>query len=336
MKRLLFFSAYNAPFVQMDIQILSKEYSLELAHGNEYKKSICNYMLILWYSMWQVQRADIVYCWFADYRARIGVFWSKLFRKKSVVVIGGYEVKALMYENAMQKPLSSHLNYILKNADLIINVSDHYQKRLCEIYPQFADKMVRIYNGIEINRQDYEIPEKENMVLTVCSGNTVARYLEKGIDLFLKAAENLPDHQFVIIGPEGNLKIEIVKKIDSDNLLILPPMAEESLNEWYRKAKVYCQFSRNESFGLAIVEAMSWQCVPVVSSIPSLVERIGDVGWVVDNKDWHEAVECIIEAMKSNIKKGIKAAERVSELYDIKIREQLLLSKLKDLIDEHK
>ena len=334
MKRLLFFSAYNAPFVQKDIQILSKEYSLELAYGNNLKKSILNYLLIFWGSIWQVQRSDLVYCWFADYRARIGVFWSKFFRKKCVVVIGGYEVKALLYEEAEQKSISSHLSFILKNADMIINVSDHYQKRLCEIYPQFAAKMVRIYNGIEINPQDMGILEKEKLVLTVCLGNTAARYMEKGIDLFIKAAENLPVYQFVIIGPEGSLKEEILKNINSDNLVIIPPLAEESLNNWYKKTKVYCQFSRNESFGLAVVEAMSWQCVPVVSPVPSLIERIGDKGYVLEMRDIPEAVNKIEIAMNADNEKGKEAADWVEELYNIKIREQQLLTKLKE-IDEH-
>ena len=332
---MLFFSAYNAPFVQKDIQILRKEYSLESACGNKLKKSIWNYLLIFWGSMWQIQRSDLIYCWFADYRARTGVFWSKFFRKKCAVVIGGYEVKALLYDNVEPKAISSHFYFILKNADLIINVSDHYQKRLCEIFPQFTAKMVRIYNGIEINQQGMEILKKEKLVLTVCSGNTAARYMEKGIDLFIKAAQNLPAYQFVIIGPEGNLKEKIAEKINSDNLVIIPPMAEESLNEWYQKTKVYCQFSRNESFGLAVVEAMSWQCVPVVSSLPSMEERIGDTGFVLETRDIQEAVDKIEMAMNAVIEKGKEAADRVEVLYDIKIREQQLITKLKDLIDEH-
>lgn len=316
------------------MQILSKEYSLEMGWGKSLEKSVWNYLLIFINSMWQVKNSDLVYCWFADFRARAGVFWSKVFRKKSIVVIGGYEVKALLYENISQKKKVSHFFYVLKNADLILNVSDHYQKQLSEKFPQFADKMVRIFNGIEIIERDNEILKKEKLVLTVCSGKTVDRFKEKGIDLFLKAAAKLPAYQFVIIGSEDSLKEEILKNCASDNILIIPPLEEDGLNEWYKKAKVYCQFSRNESFGLAAVEAMSWQCVPVVSSLPSLVERIGDTGWVLENRDWQEAVNKIQMAINADNEKGKEASDLVTKLYDIKIREQLLLLKLKDLIDE--
>jgi len=36
--------------------------------------------------------ADITFSWFADTHAFLAVLLSKLFRKKSIVVVGGYEV----------------------------------------------------------------------------------------------------------------------------------------------------------------------------------------------------------------------------------------------------
>ena len=48
----------------------------------------------------------------------------------------------------------------------------------------------------------------------------------------------------------------------------------------YKRAKIYCQFSRSESFGVSIVEAINFGCIPIVTNVggmPEIVENNGEI-----------------------------------------------------------
>jgi Glycosyl transferases group 1 len=330
MKRLLFISAYNAPFVELDKEIIQKKYQVEEGIGGKLKKSAWNYLRIFLIYGWQMFRNDIVYCWFADYRARTGVFWAGVFRKKAIVVIGGYEVRDIVYGDDAK---ALHFPYILRKADLLITVSDHYQKCLQKNFPEHAGKMKMIYNGMKITDQGKAVIKKENLVVTVCSGSIVSRFQEKGLDIFVGVASKFPTYQFAIIGAEGELAEVILEKQNSSNLTIIPLLKEAELIKWYQRAKVYCQFSRHESFGLALVEAMSWQCIPVVNGIASLQERVGESGFILEEASMQQAEYCVGQAASANEETGIKVAERAIKLYDIRKREDAILNILREIAD---
>ena len=181
------------------------------------------------------------------------------------------------------------------------------------------------------SKQNNELIEKENTIITVCAGRNKERIKVKGLDLFVKTAKLLPMHNFIIIGPTSDLARKLVELKESDNLEILPKMEEESLRRYYQKAKVYCQFSRYESFGLSMVEAMSWQCIPVVSPIASLMERIGNRGFILSEFNPDEAAELVLYALNSNEAAKLEASKWVNMKYDIRIREKELIDLLERL-----
>ncbi len=336
MKKLLFISAYSAPFVTRDYDILSKEYQVIQGKGSNLKRSVLNYLWLILQIGCQVCRSDIVYCWFADYRARIGVTWARIFGKRSVVIIGGYEVRPLLYLDKTRSEMrsTSHFIFCLKKADLILAVSDHYHDRLAEIYPGFAYKMVRIYIGVDIPDKREIINDKENIIITVCPGNRIDRINIKGLDLFMETAEKLPMYDFFIIGVGGELAHELEKRKKTNNVKLIPSLGEADLIKWYQKAKIYCQFSRFESFGLSLVEAMSWQCIPIVTPIASLIERVGNSGFIMGEVKADEAAQLILAALKSGSGAGMAASDWAKEHYDLKIREKQLLDILKQVMDK--
>jgi len=104
------------------------------------------------------------------------------------------------------------------------------------------------------------------------------------------------------------------------------------LLHYYQKAKVYCQLSAHESFGVALAEAMSCCCVPVVTRRYALPEVVGDAGFYVPYNDPKATAEAIRKALKSN--KGRKARERIKKYFSIKTREKRLIEEILDLIRE--
>jgi glycosyltransferase involved in cell wall biosynthesis len=65
------------------------------------------------------------------------------------------------------------------------------------------------------------------------------------------------------------------------NVTLYNKVLPEELASFYKKAKIYCQLSRSESFGVSIAEAMSYGGYPVVTNEGGMPEVVGDVGAVV-------------------------------------------------------
>lgn len=107
----------------------------------------------------------------------------------------------------------------------------------------------------------------------------------------------------------------------------------QSLLEWYQRAKVYCQLSRYESFGVALAEAMSCCCVPVVTREGALPEVVGDTGFYVPYGDVKATASAIREALQSD--KGRLARQRVIEKFSVVEREKKLLGLIDATLDEH-
>jgi glycosyltransferase involved in cell wall biosynthesis len=73
---------------------------------------------------------------------------------------------------------------------------------------------------------------------------------------------------------------QILKNIPK-NLELVGSVNHSELQNYYKKAKIYCQFSRSESFGVAIVEAMYFGCIPFVTNVGGMPELVGDNGLIV-------------------------------------------------------
>jgi len=79
-----------------------------------------------------ILRTDLSFIWFAGGHAARVVFLSKRFRKKSIVVVGGYEVAKVPEINygLMLNPKSDRrVKYVLENTDLVLTVDESSKKR---------------------------------------------------------------------------------------------------------------------------------------------------------------------------------------------------------------
>jgi glycosyltransferase involved in cell wall biosynthesis len=65
-----------------------------------------------------------------------------------------------------------------------------------------------------------------------------------------------------------------------------------------KSAKVYCQLSLEEMFGISLVEAMALGCVPVVSDHGALPGVVGGTGVVVPYGDVDATEKAIEKAME--------------------------------------
>lgn len=306
-------------FVKQDYEILSKHFAVEKVSYRR-PKDIFKIAQVIFNS-------DLTYSWFASGHSFIAVLISKMLNKRSMVVAGGYDVAFVpemnygQYTQGMDKRI--YADYVLKNADIILAVSKFTES---EVLAKSKPQMIKvIYNGINTEKFSPG-SEKKNLVITVASGTKNVIRL-KGIEAFARAAEHIPDAKFLVLGLSDNDREILQAKYPSPNLEFCGYMSQRDLIKCYQKARVYCQLSYRESFGVALAEAMACGCVPVVTERAALPEVVGNTGIYVPYDDEEATAKAIEEALRSD--KGKKAREMVESHYSGKKRESELLKAIK-------
>ncbi|MCD6177039.1 MAG: glycosyltransferase family 4 protein [Candidatus Cloacimonetes bacterium] len=318
-KKILFLSAYNSPFVVNDFEILQNHFivkNLDLSN-----KSKLAYFLLIFK---EILRTDIVYCWFADFAAYLAVKMARFFHKKIIVVVGGYEVSNLPgYGGLTNKNRASRLKYTLNNATKVITISDFSKAEIENLNLDINAQKISI--GIEL--QENLVP-KTNTILTVGSV-TKSHYKLKGLDTFVKVSLQFPEYEFKII---GNYDEEIKEKllIINPRIKLTGKLEHGKLLDLMKEAKIYCQLSQRESFGLSVLEAMNLGCIPIVTKVGALPE-------LVENKDYHCVYGDIVSTITA-IQKAIKTERKeeiikhVKEKYTLKQREEKLIELIKQIL----
>ena len=291
----------NSTFVEQDYALLSKHFVVTKV---EYR-GISDVFKILT----AVLKSRISFSWFADGWAFFAVLFSKLFRKKSVVVVGGYEVACVPEINygvcTLSKARQWMIKFALNNADELLAVSN-FTKTECLKYLTHPRDLSVLYNGIDAEAFKTNTKKKANLVLTVASGGGSSGSVIKlkGLDTFVKCANYLPGTKFVVVGlSEKDLDILKLEKTTNHltNLTLVTHIPQQELIDYYQKAKVYCQLSYRESFGMALVEAMACGCIPVATDRGALPETVGNEGFYAPYGDVGATVEAIQEAFKSTL-----------------------------------
>jgi glycosyltransferase involved in cell wall biosynthesis len=279
-----------------------------------------------------VYKTDLSFIWFAGGHAARTIFFSKLFRKKTIVVVGGYEVANVpeIGYGLMTSPKSARrVKYVLENADKILAVDDSLKMAAIENAGVDGQNIQIVPTGYD-NEKFKPGEKKENLVLTV--GNIIDIVVKrKGFDAFVETAKYLPDIEFVLVGKHVDTSIEYLKSIAPSNVKFTGFVSDKELVSWYQKAKVYCQLSRFEGLPNALCEAMLCECVPVGTRYCGIPTAIGDTGFYVPYGDPKATAEAIREALKSD--KGKKARERIKNMFPIEQRETELIKIIEEIMN---
>lgn len=274
--------------------------------------------------------ADLTFSWFADYHAYMAVKLSKLFNKRSIVIVGGYEVANLPDINygLLVNPVSADMvKYIITNADMVLPDDEGLKINAIENLEISGANIQAVPIGF-----DYEIlkpnGKKEDLVFTVCLGETWDRVQLKGVDTFVEASKFIPNIKFVVNGVTGDA-LKKLKKIAPDNVEFTGPVSPDELLSLYQKSKVYCQLSMREGLPNAICEAMLCECVPVGTDVQGVRTAIGDTGFYVNYGDVKATSEAIKKAFESN--NGYNARERIKNQFPKDIREEKVIKLIRNL-----
>lgn len=319
-------SSHRPSFVEQDFRILSRHFNCEMVNLRGLNDFVRIVKLMVW--------SDICFSWFVAGHSFVAVVLSMLLGKKSVVVAGGYDVAYAPEINYGQYALgrlrAKRTEFALKHADLVLAVSNFTKSEaMARARPK---KIVVLYNAVDTDkfRPATSNEKREDTVVTVATGFGDTIKL-KGLDVFIKAAEILPDVKFIILGLNDENKQALKGMISSGNVNLYGYMSQEELLTHFQKAKVYCQLSYRESFGLATAEAMACGCIPVVTDRGALPEVVGDTGIYVPYGDEKAIAAGIKKALKSD--KGASARKRIEDKFTLQNRERELIEMMESLYD---
>ena len=327
-KRVLFiFGGILSPFKQKDRELLGKHFDVRVIKYEVIKYK--DYPRVLLKLLRAVFWADVTFSWFAGEHAMWAVRLSKILRKKSIVVVGGGEVAnvpEIGYGSLLDPTGARIVKYVLNNADKLLAVSEFNKK---EILKYTTPKNVElVYNGVDCDKFQPN-GEKEDLVITVAHTISNGTIETKGLETFIKSAGYLPNTLFLVVGELLDSSAKRLKSTAPSNVKFRGFVPQEDLLKYYQKAKVYCQLSYRESFGMALAEAMACECVPVVTNDAALPEVVGDTGFYVPYDDPEATAEAIKEALKSDKEK--EARERIKEMFPIEKREKELARIIKEM-----
>jgi len=323
-KKVLFVYRSFPTFIERDYNVLIKHFIV---------KKLKFSGIIDFYRIFKgIKDTDCCFIWFANVWSVAAIIFSKMYKKKVIIVAGGYDAanEPKINYGLMQHPILKYFaKFSFNNADLVLAVSHSTKRELIE-NTKIKDPSV-IYNGVDAKRFNPKGEKSRDLIITV--GNVDKSNLtRKGLTTFVKSARYLPEKKFVLIGRHADDSISYLKSIASTNVEFTGFVTSEELLSYIQRAKVYVQVSAHEGFGVALAEAMLCECVPVVSDRGALPEVVGDTGFYVHELAPEETAKQIGKAIGSDL--GKKARERIIDNFSMEKREEELIKIISELVGD--
>ena len=285
-------------------------------------------------SILYVSRSKIVIIWFNDYHAFIPILFSKLFLKKSVIIVGGYDAivdkqnrHGLFFKKGIRSTLA-RINYSLVSEIWVVHKSleegCRYAKEKFNIISgvrSFTNnkKLVikEISTGYDTRFWDYDRNNKKIGVMTAAYFSDERVINIKGLKIFNELASLLPDTPFTLI---GEAKIQIDKFINlNPNVNVLGVQTRTQMKQLYQNNKFYFQGSRLEGLPNSVCEAMLCGCIPIGSRVFGIPDIIGNTGILFDTeKDLVNVKDFILSGVGEKDSK--QARNRIISKFDISKR----------------
>lgn len=238
----------------------------------------------------------------------------------------------------------TYAHKLMNHSKRIVAISDSIKEKYL---PVFGDKLVRIYNGIDVNTYYDENKEilNDNKIIFIAVG-VIVEY--KGQHLLLEACGKLKQKGFNnfevwLAGSNHDVFMktinEIIRKYDlKDNVKILGPRSD--VDKLYRKADIMFVGSRSEAFGRITVEAMMSGLLVIGSNSAGTKELLEDKKTgllfnIGDVEDLCEKIEYAISNKKEMKKIASEGRSDVVEKYSAETNADNVYSLYQNLWEEN-
>jgi glycosyltransferase involved in cell wall biosynthesis len=296
MKILLVHNNPKYPWVKTDFNIFQGLGEAHIVHFQGFKKN--NQAFI------KVKHADLVVFWFASFSFIPILIFSKLLRKKTLMIAGGFDVSSLPEINygAFSGNWISRLirQLMFYFSDEVIGVSQSNANEIEQNVTLRRGPAKHIHLGFDLDGLPEDIKsfgERKKQVVMIANVVDDQTYKLKGFGHFLEVARGLPEIEFIHVGSlfqhpvlPSNVTLKGELDINSSEFL-------DVLNS----SRVVFHHSMIESFCAAIVDGALMGCLPVVSDRFSLPEVVGMDGIVIPYGNTDQLVKAVSEAVSKEI-----------------------------------
>ena len=349
-KVLLVYTNYST-FVERDFLLLQKHFDVDKYHFTPSKKLIqLSKSLIkqFLYFLINIRKYNKFIIWFADYHSFIPIIFSKVFRKKSFIIVGGYDVTGIpqikygiFYSNKLRKTLNKlslkYSDFLLPvDKSLILNKNNYIDKTMLpvgikSIVKNIKGKIIELptaYNPDFWKRDLHIIRDKS--VICVAGIKDERTWMLKGGDLLLEIAKITPQINFHFYGINDAFINKLNKEYIPDNFYLHGYVDNNKLPQIYSQHKVYAQFSLSEGLPNSLCEAMLCECIPVGSNVNGIPNAIGDNRFILKIKNVENAKKIIIDAINSDELLGIEFRNKIINNYSENKRSDIMIKLLKN------
>jgi mannosyltransferase len=185
-------------------------------------------------------------------------------------------------------------SYAIKNANLIITVSESTKKDLLFYYPQINKNKIKvIYNGV--SNEFYNLNQKNkdlsNSFLYIGSREKYKNFYET-IDL----VSSLNEYNFVIVGNNLNkIEVKYLNHKLPNKWKLYSNISNQDLNFLYNSVFALTYLSSYEGFGIPLVEAMKAGCPLIALNKSAIPEVAGNAGILLNDLSFNSFQNAIIK-----------------------------------------
>jgi glycosyltransferase involved in cell wall biosynthesis len=305
---ILYFCPSLATFVQKDIKILQDFANVNVfvfAPSAKWKTpfALIRQKLFLLIHIW---KSDILICQFGGYHSFLPSIFAKIWGKKCIIVAGGTDCVGfpkIGYGNFQNKLLGLFTRWSFELCseiwpvdESLVRTQSNYDSEqnqaqgILTYCPNTKAKIHIIHNGFDEEKWTFNSQKKVHSFITVAGGiSEHRRFVLKGVDMILAAAEAFPMYSFTIVGStDFNFDVHI-----PSNVTLVGLANQETLNALFQEHQYYMQLSISEGFPNAPCEAMLCGCIPIGSNVAALPLIIGDTGYLLKHRNKEELIQLI-------------------------------------------
>lgn len=270
---------------------------------------------------WKIKtfRPDFLH---AHYACSFGLIGALSGFHPYVLSVWGSDVYNYPQQGSLYRRL---LTFTLKKADYILSTS-HCMARETKLYTSKPIDVTPF--GVDMRR--FAPLQAVDKPAAFVVGNVKTLKACYGIDTLIRAFsivhERHPQTDMRLLiagtGPDRDLLISLCEELNIRSIVdFLGYIPNQELPSLYAKFDVSVSLSREESFGVVAVEAMSCACPVVTSDAEGFCEVVDDnvTGFIVPKDQPEaaaEAIERFIDNPRLRATMGAAARQRVAELYD--------------------
>jgi mannosyltransferase len=318
---------------------LHRRYSGVTATNRMVAPKLANLLRAAWFGsdapdgIARIGGVDLLRLW----RRRTPLIWHA--RRNNEMIVGvllrmfGWPLK-LVFTSAAQRHHSWITRWLIRRMDAIIATSDisaSFLKRAATVIPHGVD--TDRYAPPVDRAAAFAEAKLPGRYAIGCFGRVRA---QKGTDVFVEAMCRLlprfPDFTAVIVGAvaveqtsfANDLKKKIAAAGLTSRIVITDELPIEDVQRWYQRLTIYAFTSRNEGFGLTLIEAMAVGAALVASraGAAELVVEDGVTGVLTPPGDTDAlvaALEPLMHDPAACVAMGARGRERVLDKFSLDV-----------------